>query len=88
MRIKDGFIKSNLGEECVVVPVGAQTVDFRGLITLNETGEFIWEILSEDKSLDDIVTAFTAEYDIDAETARKDAQDFVKILEEKGFLED
>ena len=30
----------------------------------------------------------TGEYDIDAETARKDAQDFVKILEEKGFLED
>ena len=88
MRIKDGFIKSKLGEECVVVPVGAQTVDFRGLITLNETGEFIWEFLSEDKSLDDIVSALTAEYDIDAETARKDAQDFVKILEEKGFLED
>ena len=77
-----------MGEECVVVPVGAQTVDFRGLITLNETGEFIWEFLSEDKSLDDIVSALTAEYDIDAETARKDAQDFVKILEEKGFLED
>lgn len=87
MRIKDGFIKSNLGEECVVVPVGAQTVDFRGLITLNQTGEFIWDFLSEDKSIDDIVSALTAEYDIDAQTARMDAEDFVKILEEKGFLE-
>lgn len=88
MRIKDGFIKSNLGEECVVVPVGAQTVDFRGLITLNDTGEFIWEFLSEEKDIDAVVEALTAEYDIDVETARKDAQDFIKILEEKGFLED
>lgn len=87
MKIKEGFIKSNLGDECVVVPVGAQTVDFRGLITLNETGEFIWEVLQNESDISDIVTALTKEYDIDEATASKDAEEFVKILSEKGFLE-
>ncbi len=87
MKIKEGFIKSNLGDECVVVPVGAQTVDFRGLITLNETGEFIWEILQNESEISDIVSALTKEYDIDEATAKTDAEEFVKILEEKGFLE-
>ncbi|MBQ9965590.1 MAG: PqqD family protein [Clostridia bacterium] len=87
MKIKEGFIKSNLGDECVVVPVGAQTVDFRGLITLNETGEFIWEILQNESEISDIVSAMTKEYDIDEATAKADAEEFVKILSEKGFLE-
>ncbi len=87
MKIKEGFIKSNLGDECVVVPVGAQTVDFRGLITLNETGELIWEVLQNESEISDIVSALTKEYDIDEATAKKDAEEFVKILEEKGFLE-
>lgn len=87
MKIKEGFIKSNLGDECVVVPVGAQTVDFRGLITLNETGEFIWEILQNESEISDIVCAMTKEYDIDEATAKADAEEFVKILLEKGFLE-
>ncbi len=87
MKIKEGFIKSNLGDECVVVPVGAQTVDFRGLITLNETGEFIWEILQNESEISDVVSALTKEYDIDEATAKADAEEFVKILSEKGFLE-
>lgn len=87
MKIKEGFIKSNLGDECVVVPVGAQTVDFRGLITLNETGEFIWEILQNESKISDVVSALTKEYDIDEATAKADAEEFVKILSEKGFLE-
>ena len=88
MKIKEGFIKSRLGDECVVVPVGAQTVDFRGLITLNETGEFIWEILLEEKSLEDVVSAMTREYDIDEATATADAKNFIEVLREKGFLEE
>jgi len=87
MKIKEGFIKSNLGDECVVVPVGAQTVDFRGLITLNETGEFIWEILQNESEISDVVSELTKEYDIDEATAKADAEEFVKILSEKGFLE-
>lgn len=87
MKIKEGFIKSNLGEECVVVPVGAQTVDFRGLISLNETGEFLWEKLSEERTEQELVDALMNEYDVDKETAEADVNAYIKTLSEKGFLE-
>ncbi|MBQ3816786.1 MAG: PqqD family protein [Clostridia bacterium] len=87
MKLKEGFIKSNLGGECVVVPVGAQTVDFRGLITLNETGEFLWDRLSEGKSEEEILPELISEYEVDEKTAREDIRSFIDDLEEKGFLE-
>lgn len=86
MKIKEGFIKSKLGNECVVVPVGAQTIDFRGLITLNETGEFIWDKLSEDRSEEDLVNAILSEYEVDKQTAEKDVKAFVDTLKEKELL--
>ncbi len=86
MKIKEGFIKSKLGNECVVVPVGAQTIDFRGLITLNETGEFIWDKLSENKSEEELVDAILAEYEVDRQTAEKDVKAFVYTLKEKDLL--
>ena len=86
MKIKEGFIKSKLGNECVVVPVGAQTIDFRGLITLNETGEFIWDMLSEDRNEEELVNAILSEYEIDKQTAENDVKMFVDNLKEKDLL--
>ena len=54
MKIKSGFVKSKIGDECVVVPVGAKTVDFRGIITLNDSAEFIWDSLKEDKTEEEL----------------------------------
>lgn len=87
MKLKEGFIKSKLGDECVVVPVGAQTVDFRGLITLNETGEFIWEQLKDEKTEQELVEAILSEYDVDRETAERDVHAFVDTLKEKDLLD-
>ncbi len=87
MKLKEGFIKSKLGDECVVVPVGAQTVDFRGLITLNETGEFIWEQLNDEKTEQELVEAILSEYDVDRETAERDVHAFVNTLKEKDLLD-
>ena len=38
MKLKEGFVLKTVGDNHIVVPVGAQTVDFRSMITLNETG--------------------------------------------------
>lgn len=87
MKIKEGFVKSHLGDDCIVVPVGAQTVDFRGLITLNETAEFVWDKLAEDHTKEELLDLIIEEYDIDRETAQKDLDELVEILAEKGFVD-
>lgn len=87
MKIKKGFVVREVGGENVAVPVGAQTKNFRGMIKLNETGRFLWDFFSEDKTVDEAVAAMLEAYDVDEATAREDAEKFASILLENGFAE-
>jgi hypothetical protein len=56
------------------------------MITLNETGAFLWERLTEETTEDALVQALLAEYDVDETTARNAVVNFVKKLSDNGFL--
>ena len=43
MKIVKEFILRNIAGECVLVPTGATTQEFNGLITMSDTAKFIWE---------------------------------------------
>ena len=47
MKIKEGFIKRQVGERVVVVPIGEAAKNFHGMINLNETGGELWDLLKE-----------------------------------------
>ena len=86
MKIKDGFILRTVGGNHIVVPVGAQTVDFRGIITLNETGVVLWNALQEDCTEEQLTQALLAEYEVTAEVAAADVARFVESLREAELL--
>lgn len=85
MKLKDGFILRTVAGETVVIPAG-EDMDLNLMITLNDTARFLWEQLQEEKSLEQLVETTTAEYDVSAEDARKYIEEFVKKLDENGFL--
>ena len=88
MKIKNGFLLRPVGGNHVVVPIGAQTVDFRCIITLNEVGAFLWKQLEKDCSAGDLVEAILAEYDVAADIAAADVERFVDSLREKNLLDE
>ncbi len=88
MKIKEGFLLRQVGGNNVVVPVGAQAVDFRCLITLNEVGAFLWQKLSVDCTVADLVAALLGEYDVTADIAAVDVERFVASLREKNLLDE
>ncbi|MHB0999052.1 MAG: PqqD family protein [Armatimonadota bacterium] len=87
MKIKEGFFLRTIGEEAVVVPVGQRVVDFNGLISLNDTGKFIWECLKEDSTEESLVTALMEEYDVDIEQARQDVSAYIEELQRLSVIE-
>ena len=87
MRIKKGFAKREIAGSNIVVPVGKNSLEFNGMITLNDSGSFFWDCLCRDTTIDEVVERVTAEYDVDAQRARKDVEAFVKMLEENNLLE-
>lgn len=88
MKIKDGFLLRQVGDNHVVVPVGIQTVDFRCIITLNEVGAFLWQKMTVDCTVADLVEALLAEYDVTADIATADVERFVASLREKNLLDE
>ena len=87
MKIKKGFVLRVVGGENVVVPVGAMSKVFHGMINLNETGAFMWKFFSEEHTLEGGVAALRCEYDVEEERARQDIEKFMNTVQQNGFAE-
>jgi len=88
MKIKEGFLLRRVGDNHIVVPVGARSVDFRCIITLNDTGAFIWEKLQQPCAAEDVVNALLNEYDVTADVAAADVAAYITAMREKGLLDE
>ncbi len=80
MKRNPDFLLKDVAGKQVLVPVGKAAAAFPGMITVNGSGKFIWELLIEDKSFDQVVQAMTAHYEVTTETAKKDATVFIERL--------
>lgn len=89
MKIKSGFILRSIAGCKVVVSVGKRTMDFNGIINLNDSGAFLWERLEQGADEDTLVAAILENYtDVDEETARASVRDFVNSLREADCLDE
>lgn len=88
VKIKEGFILKEMAGSWVVVPVGDNMVNFQMMITLNESGAFLWKELLTEKTERELVAALLSEYDTDEATAEADVKEFLQSLADKGVLEE
>lgn len=86
MIASKNFIPREIAGEYLLVPTGAASAQLNGLITLNELGYFIFQTLQSEQSVDSLVAAITAEYDVDTDTARADVLEFLAQLRAVGAL--
>ncbi len=86
MKIKKDLILRSVAGENVVVPVGEMSKTFHGMVTLNDTGAFLWKFYTAEHSLEEGVSALLAEYDVTEEVARKDVEKFIETVS-NGFTE-
>lgn len=87
MKLKNGYILRDVAGSTVVVSLDAAST-FGGMLRLNGTGKFLWELLGTDVTRDALIEALVAEYEIDAETASRDIDAFLTSLRGFGALEE
>ncbi len=87
MKIKEGFMLKNIAGANVVVPVGSNTVSFRAVITLNDSGAFLWKQLESETTPDEVLKAMLAEYAVDEATAKADIGEFIELLKKADLLQ-
>lgn len=88
MIIDKQFILRQIAGDYVILPTGKTTLEFNGMITVNEQGAFLWEQLCKGTTREALVDAVLAEYDIDRETACADVDEFLQILIHSRILEE
>ena len=85
MKLKDGFILRDVAGQTVVLPSG-EDLNLNMMITLNETGKFLWQLCEEEFDESQLVSALLREYQVDEERARAAVAGFILKLKEQDFL--
>ncbi len=87
MKHKEDVILHDIGGEKILLPFGAQVMNLNGIITLNGTAAFVWELLDQDCNIDELAIAVSQHFDVHLETAREDIITFITGIEKLGILE-
>lgn len=87
MKISDGYLLRTVAGKNIVVSVGNNT-SFSGMLTLNETGVFFWNLMQKEISKEEILHAVLKEYDVPEEEASRDIDEFIQKLKNEKILED
>ena len=87
MTIKENFVLRQVAGSYVVVAVGEASVDFNGMLTLNESGALLWRALEQGADRRALTQALTDEYEVEPAQAERDVDEFLRTLSEAGCLE-
>ena len=87
MKLKEEFVLRQVADTWVVLPLGATSIEFNGMLTLNESGVLLWQALEQGADREAMADALTREYVVDRAKALADVDRFLKKLEDIGCLD-
>lgn len=88
MKIKEGFMLREVAGNNIVVGVGERSLDFNGIINVNETGAEIWKLFQQDTTPEAAAKAMTEEFEVNYETALNDVNEFVEKLRKSELIDE
>lgn len=80
MRVKPGFVVREVGGKKYAVATGEAARSFKGMLSLNDVGATIFNLLQSDTTADAIVHAILEEYDASADVVSADVDNFIRQL--------
>jgi len=86
MQIKKELIKREIAGDTILVPVGKTILESNGLFALNELGAFIWNLLPDVSSEEEICRAVLAEYEASEEEVARDVSEFMDKLKQLNII--
>ena len=86
MKLEKEFVLREIAGDYVIIPVGKTVIEFNGLITVNEVGVSIWNMLQNEVTFDQIFQGILNEYEVEESVAREDIREFLDQLIDGGIL--
>lgn len=86
MRLIEDHILRKVHENVVLVPISNRETDFKGMIVLNHTGEFVCRMLKEDTDKKRLAADLAEEYGVEPSRAEADVEAFLQTLDDCHML--
>ena len=86
MKLKEGFVTQQMGDEQIMVATGAAS--FSGLVRSNATAAFIVDCLKEDVTAEQIVAKLLEKYEVSEAVASADVQKILTKLRSISALDE
>ena len=80
MKRNTGFLMRQVAGRYVLAPVGDTVKIFSGMITMNATGKFLWDLLEQDQTIDSLAQALADTYEVDFDKAKEDVSKYLESL--------
>ena len=88
MKIKEGFVLRTICGQNVVSGEGTANVNFSKLVSLNDSAAYLFKAVGqEDFTAERLADLLLEEYEVDRETALKDAENLCAQWKEIGIVE-
>ena len=88
MKVKDGYILKKVMGSYMIVYTGDGDAVCDNMRTLNETGAFLWSLLQNHITKEEMVERLAAEYEVDSLVAIKDIDAFISKLYNANLIEE
>lgn len=86
MIIKKELIKREIAGETILIPVGKTVYDSHGLFAVNEVASFLWDLIPNADSEEDLLKAVLNEYEVTETVARQDISEFLNKLRKMNII--
>ena len=88
MKAKNGFNLRTVCGENILVAEGEENIDFSNIISMNESSAYLWHsIQGKDFEVKDLVDLLIEMYEVDEETATRDARLLVDQWKQAEIIE-
>lgn len=88
MKRNSGFLIRQVAGRYVLAPVGETVKTFSGMITMNATGKYLWDLLEQEQTVDSLAQALVDQYEVEFEKAKEDVIKYIEpLLPVKAILE-
>ena len=88
MKLKYNFVTNKVADKIVAVAVGEDADKFGGFIKMNDTGAYIFNMLKNDVTEDEIAAAMEKEYEgVSSAELLKTVKEFIGKLKESDVIE-
>jgi len=82
----ENIVRRDIADEIILVPIRGEVANMQRIFVLDETSDFIWQQMDGNRTVGEIHAAILKHFDVAAEQAAMDLNDFIQALLEADLI--